>query len=84
MTARRTIEELLEGRQLRRMKQEDRFIEKMDRQTDTAEALIGEVCREGQPVFYINLTTRDGKMTGKTLEGKRADLVGYLIRNNYV
>lgn len=85
MTPRKTIDELLDGRQLRRMKQEDRFLAKQERVEREADALIGELCRDGRTVYYVNLKTRDGAFTGKTREsGSHSALVDYLIRNHYV
>lgn len=84
-TPRKNVEELLEGRQLRRMKEEDRFVAKLDRQHAACEPLIGELNREGRTVYYINRLDRQGRLTGKTAEfpmwGAAAD---YLIRNHYV
>lgn len=71
-------------RERRRFAAEDRLIGKLDRLEPQAEALIGELCREGKTVYYINLTTRTGQYTGKTKEGSRSDLIAYLIRNKYV
>ena len=51
---------------------------------DAADCLIGELCREGAVIFYVNLRDRSGRPTGKTKEGTRLNLVAYLIRNRYV
>lgn len=85
MTARKNHEELMEGRQLRRMKEEDRFLARREAIEAKAEALVGELCREGRTVYYANLTTRDGDFTGKTYESASHTAVAdYLIRNHYV
>jgi hypothetical protein len=55
----------------------------MGRREDAAAEMIGELCREGRPVHYINLRDRSGRLTGKTKEGSRHDLIGYLVRNRY-
>ena len=43
-----------------------------------ANAKLGEIYREGRRVYYIMLKT------GKAKEGRRAELIRYLIRNKYV
>lgn len=84
-TPRKSIDELMDGRQLRRMKAEDRFLTRLEKQEAAAEALVGELCREGTTVYYINLKTRDGNFTGKTRESASSyELTDYLIRNHYV
>lgn len=42
-----------------------------------AATMIGEIAREGRPVFYI------WPIGGKYQEGTRAELIQYLIVNNY-
>lgn len=85
MTARKSIDELLDGRERRRMKYEDRFLDKLDRQMGKAEALIGKLMREGRTIFYINVQSKTGRLTGAVKEfatsGAASD---YLIRNRYV
>jgi hypothetical protein len=82
---RKTIDELMEGRQLRRMKQEDRFLARQEANEAKAEALVGELIREGRTIHYVNLTTRDGDFTGKTKEfAHRYEATDYLIRNHYI
>lgn len=51
---------------------------------DAADRLIGELCREGKIIFYVNLRDQSGRPTGKTKEDTRLKLVTYLIRNRYV
>lgn len=82
--ATQSIEARLEGLQIRRMKQEDRFYDKLVALTEKAEALIGQLCREGKTIFYINLQDRNGNLTGRTKEGSSIELTEYLIRNHYV
>ena len=66
--------ELLEKR---REKANDRYLDRLDQ----AYSLIGELCRDGKKVYYINLQPLS---KGKTMEGKFFDLYEYLIRNRYV
>lgn len=84
MTKRLDLDALLDNRQTRRMKEEDRFLARLEKREAAADALIGELIRDGKTVFYINLTTRNGNLTGKTREGARFELTDYLIRNHYV
>jgi hypothetical protein len=67
-----------DGREKRRAKQEERFQTKLDRQMTAAEAMIGELCKEGKQVFYIY------PVGGKYREGPRHELIDFLIRNKYV
>ena len=84
MTARMTDDQLSEARDKARCKADDKAYDRLCRRYDAAEPLIGELCREGRQVFYINLRTRSGKMTGRIKEGPRGELISYLIRNRYV
>lgn len=79
-----SIEEFLDGVERRRLKVDAKAEARLDRLETAAEALVGKLIRDGKEVYYINLRTRDGRLTGKTLEGSRFDLVNYLIRNRYV
>jgi hypothetical protein len=51
---------------------DDRYLARMD----NAERFIGELCRDGKPVFYA--------MVGQYREGTYAEITEYLIRNRYV
>ena len=73
----RDIEAQLETRQLRRMRAEPQQIARLDRRIADAEQQIGELCREGRKVLYVF------PVGGKYREGNRADLIAFLIRNNY-
>lgn len=85
MTKRKTLEELMDGRDIRRGKQEDRFLDKLDRKLAAADAFIGELMREGTTIFYINVRSAAGRLTGATREfAHRAGATDYLIRNRYV
>lgn len=74
----------LENLEVRHLRADDRAIEKAERLEPLAEQLVDQLCREGKTVYYINLTDRAGRFTGKTREGGRYDLIAYLIRNKYV
>ena len=79
------IDRHLDARQSRRMATEARFLDRQDRREKEADALVGELCREGRTIFYINVRSKTGKLTGKTREfSKWSDAVGYLLRNRYV
>jgi len=79
------FERQMEARQARRMKAEDRFLGRQEKLEAKAAPLIGELCREGAEVYYINVLDRNGKPTGKTKESSSYyELVEYLIRNKYI
>jgi hypothetical protein len=67
----------LEARQSRRMAAEDRFLGRIEKLETAAYAMVGELCREGKTVFYIF------PVGGHYREGTRAELISFLIRNNY-
>ena len=77
MTARKNTEALMEGRQLRRMKEADRFLARMEKRERAAEQMIGELVREGRTVFY---TFPAG---GKYREGTFGELIAHLIARRY-
>ncbi len=78
------IERQLEINESRHFAAEARQYDKLDRQIDQAEQLIGELIRDGKTVRYINVLSKAGVLTGKTVEGTRAELISYMIRNRYV
>ncbi|MFN4266387.1 MAG: hypothetical protein ACK4F8_11655 [Aquabacterium sp.] len=81
----RTIEQELDRRELRRLRAEHVYLCRLEKLEKLAEPLVGELCREGKTVYYINLTDRQGRLTGKTKEGGTVyELITYLIRNKYV
>lgn len=83
--AKASFERLLEARDARRGKAEDRFLTRLERLTVQAESLVGELNREGNTVWYVSLTDQKGNLTGKIKESHCfSDLVAYLIRNHYV
>jgi hypothetical protein len=67
----------LEARMNRRLAAEDRALARIEKREAAAEVQIGELCRQGKPVFYI------WPVGGKYREGTRAELIAFLIRNNY-
>ena len=71
------IHQQLEGNQNRRMANEARFIDRISKREDAAEKMVGELCRNGKPVFYVS------PIGGKYREGKRSELVAFLVRNSY-
>lgn len=78
------IERHLTAKMNRRVASEDRYLIRLECKEAAAENLIGELCREGKRVHYINQIDRKGRMTGKTIEGNRYELIRYCIRNHYV
>jgi hypothetical protein len=74
-----------DNRQDRRLAAEPRQLAKIDREIDAADALVGELVRDGVKVFYINQLRKSGLPTGKVVEFKyRFQAAEYLIRNRYV
>lgn len=78
------IDRQLEILEARHLAADARHYDKLDRQIDAAELLIGELIREGKKVYYINILSRNGVPTGRTKEDTRSELISYLIRNKYV
>lgn len=69
----------------RREASNNRAWDKLGRQQSEAEHLVGELCREGATVFYINVRSKAGRLTGATREfATKFDAVHFLIRNRYV
>lgn len=77
MTARKTFDEILDRKNVTRLNRDLVTYERMGKREEQAEKLIGELCREGKPVFYVM------PIGGKYREGTRSELVAFLIRNNY-
>lgn len=67
----------LTARQNRRVAGEGRFLANLERREATAGKMIGELVRDGKPVFYV------WPQGGKYREDQRAGLIAFLIRNNY-
>jgi hypothetical protein len=67
-----------DARDNRRVKAEDRAWDKMGEQLDAADAMIGELYRDGKTVYYV------WPQGGKYREGSWGELTSFLIRNRYV
>lgn len=88
MTRRMTFDERMDARQAQRMKAEDKFLAIEERRGREAEGLVGELCREGSTIYYINHRNRQGRLTGRTVEFAGfhgwSEAISYLMRNRYV
>lgn len=74
------IHSQLEGNHNRRMANMDRNLDALDirvARKEDAEKMIGELCREGKPVYYVM------PVGGRYREGTKVDLADFLVRNNY-
>jgi hypothetical protein len=67
----------LDARQSRRMHAEHRYLVRIERREAQAQKMIGELMREGKTVYYV------APIGGRYCEGTQADLINFLIRNNY-
>ena len=72
------IHQQLEGNQNRRMASQARFLNTIDSREEEAEAMLGQLIRDGKTVYYVS------PQGGKYREGSRLELVAFLVRNNYV
>ena len=72
----RHIEQILDTKQLRRMRSESKAIDRLEQQELAAKYYIGELCRDGRTVYYVNLP--------KYREGSYSTLVAYLARVNLI
>lgn len=78
------VESQLERRMRHRLRAEPRQLERLDRRLAECEPLIGELCQDGRTVFYVNLRSRDGRLTGNIRRFERRDLARhYLIDHRY-
>lgn len=77
MTKPMNDEDRFEARDRARWKAADKAYDKLCRRMDAAEAMIGELCREGRQIFYIF------PIGGKYREGSPSELCAFLLRNNY-
>jgi len=70
----------MEARQLRRMRAEDRALARREKQEARIdrECLIGELCRDGKPVYYFF------PAGGKYREGTKGEVIDYIIRRGFV
>jgi hypothetical protein len=64
----------LDARQARRMAAEDRFLARIERREIAADRMIGELASGRCYVWPVG---------GKYREGDRAELIAFLIRNQY-
>lgn len=71
------IHRQLEANHNRRMATEARMLERLERREAAAEKQIGELTRNGKPVFYV------WPQGGRYREGSRSELTDFLIRNGY-
>lgn len=75
----RTIDQALNARQARRMAAEHRHLCRLEALEKKAEPMIGELCRDGVPVFYCWPTG------GRYFESRsHSAVVDYLVRNRHV
>jgi hypothetical protein len=73
-----SIDGWLEGRQISRMKAEDRCLAKAEKKESAADKMIGELIRDGKVVYYIF------PVGGRYRESKSFfELVDFLTRNKY-
>ncbi len=77
MNTETTLDEQLDARLRRILKTDDRYMTRMDRRWDDAQAQIGNLCRDGKTVFYVM------PQGGKYHEGDWHHLIDFLIRNRY-
>ena len=79
------LEAQFDRNERRRFVSDQRAWDRMGRQLNDADALIGELMSEGVCVFYINVRSKNGKLTGKIRRfPNRSDARQFLIRNRYV
>jgi hypothetical protein len=72
-----SIDHSLDARMSRRLSAQGRALARLEKREAAADQMIGELCRNGQPVFYVF------PVGGKYREGSRAELISYLIRNRH-
>jgi hypothetical protein len=72
-----SIDQSLDARMSRRLLAQDRALARLEKREAAADQMIGELCRNGRPVFYVF------PVGGKYREGHRAELISYLIRNRH-
>lgn len=71
------IHQQLNIRHNRTLSNEDKFVGRMAKRWEAAEAMIGKLVRDGKEVLYV------WPVGGRYREGLQGDLVNFLIRNNY-
>ena len=72
-----TINQQLNANEARRLAAESRYIDRMDKRFYVAESMLGQLIRNGKPVWYVC------PIGGKYREGTRVELIDFLIRNKY-
>jgi len=72
------FEEFLDARVQRRIAADDRAVARIERKEKKAEAMIGQLMREGRVVYYVH------PASGKYREGSPRELMQYLIRARHV
>jgi hypothetical protein len=75
----KTDDEILDGRHLRRLTAEDKFLGRQEKLAAAAKPLIGELCRDGQTIYYVLPGHRSYRESTSY-----TDLVNYLARNKYI
>jgi hypothetical protein len=60
-----------------RARNESKAWDRFCRRSDQAETMIGEIIKNGETVFYV------WPAGGKYREGSKAELIEFLLRNNY-
>ncbi len=76
------LERQLQARMSRRLHAQDRALARLERREHAAQALVGQLMREGRLRYYINLRPLS---RGRILEASsEAPLIDYLVRNDYV
>lgn len=76
------LEAQMDRNERRRFAVEARTYDRLGRQIEDAEALVGDFVSGD---CYINVRSKSGRLTGATRRfAKRADAVSFLIRNRYV
>lgn len=69
----------------RRCRLDDRWLARRERQEREAEPFIGQLNRDGDVIYYINVMGRNGQLVGKVVEfDYHYQAVDYLVRNKYV
>jgi hypothetical protein len=76
---RQNIERDLEARQSRRMHAESRYLSRLERLENKALPMVGELCRNGQKVYYV--WPRGGRYRESN---SQSELIDFLIRRGYV
>lgn len=81
-------EQMLEARDRRRGAAQDRFLTRLEKRERKAESLVGELCRDGLTIHYINERSKSGRLTGHTREFTGptgyGSAISFLLRNRYV